>query len=383
MHSSMHSWHIAMHALSIDIIVAMSMPCMRIMARIIVLHMSAVFMHAAEHDIICVEHTVQACSQAEQASIHACMSDMSIVSMPGIIFMSLDIMSIIIESIANLFGGVLRRVSQSVRCASRHAIAADGLREDLARVSSVSSQRIHKLRRARPFAVLAAAALAAASVLLATAPASAHDELVSTAPAAGSTLETLPAELTLTFSGVLATDAGTSEVAVTDAAGTSLADGAPVVADTVLTQPLTGEASGVVTVLWKVVSSDGHPISGEFSFTVTAPAPTETATPTPTQSETAAPTAEPTPTATPAPPAGDETTDLRPWFIGALLLLLAVAGAVMYLLISRARRERALAAGSRTAPESTAPASADPSADPSAGPSVGPSEPGSEPSADR
>ena len=73
------------------------------MARIIVLHMSAQFMHAGAHDIICVEHTVHACSQAEQASIHACMTDMSIMSMPGIDIMSFDMASIIIESISRSF----------------------------------------------------------------------------------------------------------------------------------------------------------------------------------------------------------------------------------------------------------------------------------------
>ncbi len=79
------------------------MPCMRIMARIIVLHMSAQFMHAGPHDIICVEHTVHACSQAEQASIQACITDMSIESIPGIDIMSFDIASIIIESISRSF----------------------------------------------------------------------------------------------------------------------------------------------------------------------------------------------------------------------------------------------------------------------------------------
>ena len=39
--------------------------------------------------------------------------------------------------------------------------------------------------------------------------------------------------------------------------------------------------------LWKVVSSDGHPISGEFAFTVT---PAATPTPEPTESATATPT---------------------------------------------------------------------------------------------
>jgi hypothetical protein len=99
----MQTWHIAMHASSIDIIAAGVIPCIRIMARIMVLHMSAQFMHAGAHDIICVEHTVHACSQAEQASIQACMSDMSIVFMPGIDIPSLDIMSIIIESTSRSF----------------------------------------------------------------------------------------------------------------------------------------------------------------------------------------------------------------------------------------------------------------------------------------
>ncbi len=101
MHSSMQTWHIAMHASSIDIIAVGVIPCIRIIVRIIVLHMSAQFIHAGAHDIDCVEQTVQACSHAEHASIHACMTDMSIVSMPGIVIMSFDMAPIIIESIAH------------------------------------------------------------------------------------------------------------------------------------------------------------------------------------------------------------------------------------------------------------------------------------------
>src|SRR6476619_4044682 len=103
MHSSMQVWHIAMHASSMSIMDAGVVPCIRIMARIIVLHMSAQFMHAGPHDIICVEHTVHACSQAEQASIQACMSCMACASMPGIDIMSLDMASIIMESISRSF----------------------------------------------------------------------------------------------------------------------------------------------------------------------------------------------------------------------------------------------------------------------------------------
>ena len=213
--------------------------------------------------------------------------------------------------------------------------------------------------------------MVAASTLAIAAPAQAHDELVSADPASGSTADALPAQLTLTFSGVLSADAGASEVAVTDAAGTSLTDGAPVAADTVLTQPLAGEASGVVTVLWKVVSSDGHPISGEYSFTVVAPAspsqePTASPTPTEEPSETATPTATPTATTTVPEDPDMDAIDMRPWFIGALLLLLAVAGAVIYLLVSRGRREAALGADPGTPSDPSGPGSS-----PGSGPPAG------------
>ncbi|MEU4015004.1 hypothetical protein AB0E56_07000 [Microbacterium sp. NPDC028030] len=103
MHSSMQVWHIAMHASSIAIIDAGVIPCIRIIERIIVLHMSAQFMHAGEQSIICVEHTVQACSHAAHASMHACMTDMSIICMSGIDSMLFDMAPIIIESIAHRF----------------------------------------------------------------------------------------------------------------------------------------------------------------------------------------------------------------------------------------------------------------------------------------
>ncbi len=81
-------------------------------------------------------------------------------------------------------------------------------------------------------------------------------------------------------------------IQVTDATGTPLTEGAPTVSGTVVTQALAGSASGAVTVVWRVVSSDGHPIDGTFSFTVPA-APTPTATVTPTTTPSATPTPSP------------------------------------------------------------------------------------------
>lgn len=115
--------------------------------------------------------------------------------------------------------------------------------------------------------------LAAAS---SASPALAHDDLLASDPAADSTVAALPDELTLTYSGVLIDEAGANAISVTDAAGTELADGAPVLDGTTVTQVLSGESQGPITVRWRVVSSDGHPISGEYSFTAgdAAAAPT-------------------------------------------------------------------------------------------------------------
>lgn len=197
----------------------------------------------------------------------------------------------------------------------------------------------------RTLIAAATSVLLAAGGVLAASPASAHDELVSSDPAAESSVDALPAQLTLTFSGELATDPGATELSVTDAAGASLADGEPAVDGTVVSQPLGGAASGVITVLWKVVSSDGHPISGELAFTVIAPS-TPTPTPTSAPTATATPTEDPTPEATPTPsetsvPAADTGDAATPWVLFALLGV-AVVGAVTYLLVSRARRQRAL-----------------------------------------
>jgi methionine-rich copper-binding protein CopC len=195
---------------------------------------------------------------------------------------------------------------------------------------------------ARFVAAAAATLVLTAGGMLAASPASAHDELLGSDPAADATIAALPAQLTLTFSGDISTEQGANEIQVTDAAGTDLAAGDFTVQDNVLTQPLEGAASGVVTVLWKVVSSDGHPIAGDYSFTVTpatTPTPTETATPTPTPSDTVAPS----PSASAAADDDGDAGESLPWIIGGLILA-AVLGAVVYLLVSRSRRERDKAA---------------------------------------
>jgi len=203
--------------------------------------------------------------------------------MPSIDIMSADMASIIMASISHLFRVTadVESPSPSRRPACRHGMPRGAVATGADRLVSVMSHRIHNSPRT-PFAAALAVLLGLALALVAT-PASAHDELIGSTPAADAQIDALPAELQLTFSGVLMDEPGATQVVVTDAAGTALAAGDPVLDGTRLTQPLAGSASGTVTVLWRVVSSDGHPVSGELSFTVGdgSVAPTGTQTPLP------------------------------------------------------------------------------------------------------
>lgn len=190
--------------------------------------------------------------------------------------------------------------------------------------------------RSIPFAPVALAATLLVAFLVLSAPlsASAHDTLVASSPTADSTVETLPAEITLTFSEKLITGDGATELVVTDASGASVVNGPATVDGAIVTQPLVaGGAAGEYHVVWKIVSSDGHPTSGEFSFTVTTSTLTAPTTePSPTPSATAAQTADAVDTqaADPADSSGDAVGF---WMLGIVGVL--VLAAVVILVLSR------------------------------------------------
>ena len=114
-------------------------------------------------------------------------------------------------------------------------------------------------------------ALALVALLLTAGPASAHDVAESSSPADGATVATAPAKVSITFNN---TPLGLgSEVKVTDAAGTDWTDGKVEIVDNVASQKLReGAPAGKYTVVWRVVSSDSHPIEGTFAFTAKAAA---------------------------------------------------------------------------------------------------------------
>lgn len=116
----------------------------------------------------------------------------------------------------------------------------------------------------------AGAALAAAIVaLVAPTAASAHATLSKTSPSASATLTQPPAQVSLTYSEPI--EARFAIVSVTDAAGKQVTAGSPNGAPgdpATLVTRLRPIPSGWYLVYWRVVSADGHPVRGAFTFAV-------------------------------------------------------------------------------------------------------------------
>ncbi|GAA1628366.1 MULTISPECIES: copper resistance protein CopC [Brevibacterium] len=113
--------------------------------------------------------------------------------------------------------------------------------------------------------VFAALVVAAMSVFAAS-PASAHDQLISTNPEDGAQLDEQPQWLEMDFSGEIQ-QVGTEVKVMVD--GTDVSAGELTTEGTKLTVALPDNLKpGAYNVVWRVVSSDGHPISGDYSFTI-------------------------------------------------------------------------------------------------------------------
>ncbi len=179
----------------------------------------------------------------------------------------------------------------------------------------------------RTAALLAAGALTVLTAL----PASAHDELTAVSPEPGAVLTTAPEELELTFSGEVM-DIG-HQVQVTDSEGRSVTDGPLEPEGNRVVQPLAAEGTEDETyrVVWRVVSSDGHPIEGTFTYDVGSG-----------EEPTAGPSAPAEDSAERAQAAADDATsgDVPLWAVavGGAVVALGVLGLVA--LLSRRRRTR-------------------------------------------
>lgn len=170
-------------------------------------------------------------------------------------------------------------------------------------------------------AATAAVAAALTGVLLTAAPAEAHTTLTSSNPAKGARVVS-PAQIRLTF----ADPVRFTGVVVTDAHGGHHESGKSRAVDNHVTEAVAGPlAAGAYTVGWRVVAPDGHPVTGEYKFTVKGGGASSAAPTTPTAPATQ-PSAEPV----------KHTSSTGWWYIGLALVVVALAGGGMAL----ARRRR-------------------------------------------
>jgi len=131
--------------------------------------------------------------------------------------------------------------------------------------TSLGTLSFSALRRGSRAAVLLV--LVVAALLGPTAPASAHDRVLSTSPGDGSHLDVGPSTIEVLFNNdlLLLGDA----VSVTAPDGTRVAMPPSEVAGPLLrARPPRLEIPGTYVVLYRAVSSDGHPVTGRFTFTV-------------------------------------------------------------------------------------------------------------------
>ena len=130
-------------------------------------------------------------------------------------------------------------------------------------------RRVTRRLLALPSALAATALLGAALVLAGASGASAHDALESSTPAAGEVVTVDPTVVSLTYSDDLLTlggDTSAFAIQVTDASGAFHENGCVVVDGLVASTGVALGDPGTYTATWQVVSSDGHPTSGSYTF---------------------------------------------------------------------------------------------------------------------
>ena len=217
------------------------------------------------------------------------------------------------------------------------------------------------MKKLRYLPVLSLLALLAAVVVIGgITPASAHTDLVSSDPRDGAELAAPPSQVTFVFAEELLPDFVNFSISNAEGEPLSIAGVSVDGATAVLPWP-TDAPGNAYTVAYRVVSQDGHPISGAitFSYVMDLPSPTPTSsatspTPTsssalPTPSPSTSPDPEPTKTETPEPAitSGTESPTQSPntnpvsstsstgWIIAGIAIVVLAVIAIIALIVRR------------------------------------------------
>lgn len=183
-----------------------------------------------------------------------------------------------------------------------------------------------------------------AGLLFGTAPVHAHDSLISVTPEDGSSVEMAPDQAVLTFSGI---PLDVSPQAILQKDGETI-ETEPVSLDAYdLILPLPELEAGAYSIIFSIVSSDGHRIDGTTSFDVTVGAASEPgAEEAPDEPAAAEPDASEEPTSDdvveadaegPAAAESDDADSAATWIRWAGIIIVLLGGIVIIL---RMRRNR-------------------------------------------
>jgi methionine-rich copper-binding protein CopC len=97
----------------------------------------------------------------------------------------------------------------------------------------------------------------------------AHGEVVAASPEQYSNVNPIPTQVWVQFDGDLQTLDGQAinTIDVVDSTGITVSYGEPVISGGTITTKLSGQsAPGVFTVKYRIVSEDGHPVEGSYTF---------------------------------------------------------------------------------------------------------------------
>jgi methionine-rich copper-binding protein CopC len=114
---------------------------------------------------------------------------------------------------------------------------------------------------------LSAVAVVVLTLVTSVAPASAHAQLLISNPAISATLTKVPSAVTLVFDDDLIDLEGGNQIVVLNAAKKHVEQGTTKLAGATLSVGVkTGLPTGKYQVLYKVISNDGHPVTGTYFF---------------------------------------------------------------------------------------------------------------------
>lgn len=160
--------------------------------------------------------------------------------------------------------------------------------------------------------------LATVFVLAFAVPASAHTALQASSPKDGGKTAEAPSQLVLQFTEPILTTG--YRIIVRGPDGQQYQAGAPQIVDTKLTQPLSPlGAAGEYAVEFRVVASDGHPLTTGMKFTLTKPGP----------ASGGARAVAPAPLSQVPQSSVNDAPSFAPWIAGAAVVIF-VGGAVLF-----------------------------------------------------